>query len=120
VDLYQRNQSDVMLALACESFTERVVQRCGGSEAALAKLREDPDGEGVWLTQFVDGFFDDWLLNDASAAAFVLVSLEKRPMPASDAGTVSEVLQRQSRLVFAELLRGKVDQALQQALGVGL
>jgi hypothetical protein len=120
MDLYQRNQFDVMLALACESFTERIVQRCGGSENALRALRDDPNGEGVWLTQFVDGFFDDWLLNDASAAAFVLVSLEKRPLPASEGGPVGEVLQRQARQVFTDLLRQKVDQALQQALGVGM
>jgi hypothetical protein len=120
MDLYARNQFDVMLALACESFSERVVQRCAGSENALRALREDPNGEGVWLDQFVTGFFDEWLLNDASAAAFVLVALEKRPLPADPGGTVTEVLQRQARIAFAELLRFKVDQALQQAIGTGM
>ena len=120
MDLYARNQFDVMLALACESLAERVVQRCAGATNALRQLREDPNGEGVWLDQFVDGFFDEWLLNDASAAAFVLVNLEKRQLPADEGGTVNEVLQRQARVAFGELLRHKVDQALQQSLGTGM
>jgi len=120
MDLHERNQFDVMLALACEALAERAIQRCAGTENALRRLREDPDGEGVWLSQFVDGFFDDWLLTDTSAAAFVLVNLEKRALPADPGGTVGEVMQRQARAVFAELLRAKVDQALQQALSSGM
>jgi hypothetical protein len=120
MDLYARNQFDVMLALACEAFTERIVQRCAGTANALTCLRQDPNGEGVWLDQFVNGFFDEWLLTDSSAAAFVLVALEKRQLPASEAGTVAEVLQSHARTAFTELLRNKVDQALQQSLGTGM
>lgn len=115
MDPYQRQQFDVLLLTAADRFAERVVQRCGGHAEALRRLRENPDGEGVWLGDYVDAVFADFCLDDADGAAFVLRALRKRQVTADDRGTVNDVLVRLAKAAFAGLLAAKVTEALDRA-----
>lgn len=107
-----------------ESFAERIVQRCAGQDAAIAALADDPEGEGVWLSQFVDAVFDEWCLADADGAAFVLRALRTRPLPADGltqlsadlvGGTVEQLLIGTAKATFAQLLRNKVLESMRRA-----
>jgi hypothetical protein len=69
VDPYRRQHFDWLLHEASADFVERVVHRCGGPQPALEALRADPQGEGVWLDQFVEAVFDEHLLGDAAVPA---------------------------------------------------
>lgn len=121
MEYYRRQQFDSMLAISAESFVERIVQRCGGGENALNRLREDPQGDGIWLDEYVDAVFEEWLLNEASGSVFVLESLQKRPFPAVDqSGTVGEVMVRTAKRVYADLLRDRVVEVLGRQLAVGV
>ncbi|MEU9890547.1 hypothetical protein [Sphaerisporangium sp. NPDC051011] len=115
MDAYQRQQFDVMLLTAAERFAERIVQRCEGQDNALRRLRTDPQGEGVWLDEYVDAVFADFCLDDAAGSAFVLQALHKRQVTVDDTGTVSDVLARLARKAFAELLAAKVIEAMDRA-----
>ena len=119
MEYYRRQQFDSMLAISAESFVERIVQRCGGGELALERLRDDPQGSGVWLDEYVDAVFEEWLLTDASGAAFVLEALEKRPVSLTINGRVADVLQAMARRVYADLLRDRVTEVLGRQLAVG-
>lgn len=92
MEAYQRQQFDFLLLTAAERFAERLVQRCGGAGPARARLRADPQGEGVWLDQFAQAIFRDFLLNNPAGACFVLQALACRPAPAPTAGATIEAL----------------------------
>ena len=83
MDLHLRQQFDVLLGTAGESFVERIVQRCAGQANALAALTRDRNAEGVWLDDFVDALFADQCLDNAEGAAWVLTALKARPMTAA-------------------------------------
>lgn len=115
MDLHLRQQFDLLLQMATERLTERAVQRCEGAENALARLQSDPDGEGVWLGDFVDAFFDDALLDNPAGACFVLRALEKRPAPTiTPGGSVGDVLRALAKQSFRDLLARKAEDALAQ------
>ena len=118
--LHERQHLDLLLQMAVERLTERAVQRCQGAKNALGQLRDDPDGEGVWLADFLDAFFQDACLNNTAGAAFVLQSLEKRPVevPATE-GRVGDVLQTMARQVFRDLVARKAEESLSQQLAYG-
>ena len=82
VDLHLRQQFDVLLAQSGAAFVERLVARCGGVAQAIDALRDDPDGDRVWLTRFVDAVFADWCLDNADGACFVLAALRNREIAA--------------------------------------
>ncbi|MCX9192324.1 hypothetical protein C3Y87_13065 [Carbonactinospora thermoautotrophica] len=115
MDAYLRQQFDVLLLTAADRFAERIIQRCEGATNALQRLRADPQGEGVWLDEFVDAVFADFCLDDAAGAAFVLQALHKRQVTVEDTGTVSDVLVRLAKKVFADLLAAKVIEAMERA-----
>jgi hypothetical protein len=115
VDAHLRQQFDVLLLTAADRFAERVVQRCAGTANALERLHADPGGEGVWLDAYVDAVFAEFCLDDVAGAAFVLQALHKRPVVVEDSGTVSDVLVRLAKQVFAERLAAKVTEALDRA-----
>ena len=115
MDPYRRQHFDWLLHEASADFVERVVHRCGGPQPALEALRADPQGEGVWLDQFVEAVFDEHLLGDAAGACFVLEALERRALPADPGGPVPEVLGRLARAAFAEVLAARAAQDLQRA-----
>lgn len=107
MNAHERQAFDVLLRLAVEHYAERLEQRCQGADAAAARLAADPDGDGVWLTQFVDAVFQDHLLDNTAGACFVLGALERRPAPAATGpGTaIATTLGSMARAAFAALLR---------------
>jgi hypothetical protein len=100
MELFLRQQFELLLQEATGNFTERVVHRCGGPDLALERMRSDPDGEGVFRGEFVNAFFDENLLNNPAGYCFVLEALERRTLPADPGGTVVEVLQRLAHAAF--------------------
>jgi hypothetical protein len=119
MDLHERQHFDSLLHLAVERLTERSVQRSEGAANALRQLREDPDGKGVWLGDFLDAFFADALLDTPAGAAFVLQALERQPLAARVDGTVGEGLRQLARQAFRALLVKKLDESLSQQLAYG-
>jgi len=111
----------MLLRAAVERFCERIVQRCEGIGPALKQLRDNPQGEGVWLDDFVGAFFQDSLLDNPGGACFVLQALQRRPVPdrvlptdgAID-GSIGDHLQHTARRAFAALLAQKAAEALSQ------
>lgn len=116
MELYLRQQFELILSEATGNFVERIVHRCGGEEPALAQLRTDPNAEGVWIDEFVDNFFEEHLLTGVAGAAFVLQALEKRNVPADDGGVVGEVLPRLARSAFADVLAQQAAQLIQRSM----
>lgn len=117
MELHARQQFDFFLNAAIERFVDRVEQRCGGPVPARARLRDDPNSEGVWLDDFVVALFGDFLLDNVAGSAFVLQALARRPAPmtASLAGeTVERYLGRLARDAFGAVLRLKAEEALEQ------
>jgi len=114
VELYLKQQFELMLQDATGNFTERIVHRCGGPVNALALLADDPDGEGVFRSEFVQACFEDNLINNAAGYCFVLESLERRELPADPGGPVGEVLARLAKAAFADVLTTMTAQLIQR------
>jgi hypothetical protein len=114
MDLHEKQQFDFLLNTSVERYVERLEQRNGGVEIALQRLRRDPESEGVWLSRFSQAIFDDFLLNNVEGACFVLKALAKRSGPAMEAGKLEATLISMAQRAFAELLRQKTDEALEQ------
>jgi hypothetical protein len=117
VDLHERQQFDLLLQLSVERYVERLEQRNEGAENALLRLRKDPESAGIWLGEFVEAIFQDFLLNTADGAAFVLRALPKRRILALHTGTVEAVLAAMARDAFGDLLRQKTDEELERRMG---
>ncbi|MGF1647438.1 MAG: hypothetical protein ACFCVF_11060 [Kineosporiaceae bacterium] len=117
--LHERAQFDFLLNTAAERFVERLVQRAGGLEEGLAALRADPNGEGVWLDEFVRAVLRDFLLDNTEGSCFVLQALADRALdaaPGNGAGTVREALGGLAVRAFSSVLAVKVDQGIEMAL----
>ena len=112
MELFLRQQFDVLLQEATGNCTERIVHHMQGPEAAIAALQDGTAGPAI--DDFVDAFFSENLLDSPAGCAFVLEALHNRTVPPDPGGTVSEVLGRQARAAFAELLSGQVSQAIQR------
>ncbi len=107
MELFARQHFDVIVREAAANYAERCVYRSGGPAQALAA---DP----VDLDAFVDAFFAENLLEDTAGACFVLEALERRTLPADPGGPVAEVLARQARAAFSDVLVDLTRQVLQQ------
>lgn len=116
MELFLRQQFDLLLMEATGNFVERIVHRCGGEQEALDRLKADPDGDGVWISEFVSAFFEENLLQGTGGSAFVLEALEKRSLPADEGGPVPDVLQRLARAAFTDVLAGQAGQLIQRNL----
>ena len=116
MELHERAQFDFLLNTAAERFVERLVQRTGGLEPGLAALRADPQGDGVWIDEFVRAVLRDFLLDNTAGACFVLGNCEKRHLEGLHSGTVQEVLADLAVRAFAGVLQVKVDQGIEMAL----
>lgn len=114
MELYLRQQFELLLQEATGNFTERITYRCGGQDAALEQLRSAPDGEGVLRATFVRAFFEEHLLNSVSGYCFVLDALEKRTLPADPGGPATEVLQRLAEAAFTDVLTAMTAQLIQR------
>jgi hypothetical protein len=116
MELHERAQFDFLLNTAAERFVERLVQRTGGLEEGLAALRADPQGEGVWLDEFVRAVLRDFLLDNTAGSCFVLGNLEKRTLEGVWSGSVQQVLGELAVRAFADVLALKADQGIEMAL----
>ena len=114
MELFLRQQFELLLQDATGNFAERIVHRCGGPEAALARLAEDPDGDGVHRGEFVRAFFQENLLDNPAGHAFVLEALERRTVPDVPGGTVADVLGRLAQAAFADVLTTMTAQLIQR------
>lgn len=112
-----------LLQIATDRFVERITQRQEGAKNALKLLQADPYGEGVWLDKFVDAFFEEFLLNNPAGSSFILRALAQRTYDARNmaqkAATVENLLERMAKDVFMQLLKQKVEEALEQSLVFG-
>lgn len=114
MELFLRQQFELLLQDATGNFAERTVYRCGGPDAALARLADDPDGDGVHRGQFVTAFLQENLLDNTAGHAFVLEALERRTVPAVEGGAVSDVLARLAHAAFADVLTTMTAQLIQR------
>lgn len=119
MELYQKQQFDFLLLTSAERFAERIVQRCEGQDNAHAKLKENRNADGVWLDQFVEAIFDDFLLNNTAGAVFILSALERRNIEFSGNGKIEQVLQTMAKQAFGDLLYIKTIESLEQSIGIG-
>ena len=117
MDLHLRQQFDFLLATAVQRYVERLEQRNEGAENALQRLAEQPNAEGVWLDDFVNAVFQDFLLDNGAGACFVLQALEKRSHREIPAGQVADSLITLAKAAFAELLQSKTLETLEQRSG---
>jgi len=103
MDLHERQQFDFLLQVAVERYVERV---------------EQMGPQMVKLEDFTNAIFADFLLDNVDGASFVLRALSRQTMPAIPAGDVEDVLVGAAKAVFADLLRRKVAESLEQRSGV--
>jgi hypothetical protein len=114
MELYLKQQFELLLQDATGNFTERIVHRCGGPEAALERLATDPEGDGVFRGDFVRAFFDDNLLSNTAGHCFVLEALERRTVGDDPGGSVADVLARLAHAAFADVLTTMTAQLIQR------
>ncbi|MEN1680137.1 MAG: hypothetical protein AAGJ46_11130 [Planctomycetota bacterium] len=114
MDLHQQQQFAFLMQTAAERYALRLQERFRGASEGLDQLRANPEGEGVALPSFVDAIFEDFLLNNAAGACFVLQSLPKRRPPEVTAETVEESLVAMAKRLFRDLLLDKTLETLEQ------
>jgi hypothetical protein len=114
MELFLRQQFELMLQDATGNFTERIVHRCGGEDVALARLRGDPEAEGVHRTAFVSAFFEENLIDNLAGYCFILEALERRSVPADQGGPVADVLGRLAKSAFSDVLTTMTAQLIQR------
>ncbi|NGQ94364.1 hypothetical protein G3578_04130 [Brevibacillus sp. SYP-B805] len=123
MDPHEQQYVNLLLAMAVDRFSERIIQRNEGAQNALDRLRTNPQGDGVWLNEFVDAFFRDALLDNPAGSCLILQALANRrlnvPSPIFERATVGEVLQEMAKQTFATLLQQKTEEALEQTLVFG-
>ncbi|MCB9077957.1 MAG: hypothetical protein H6631_10215 [Anaerolineaceae bacterium] len=118
MELYKRQQFEFLLVTAVDRYIDRLIQRNQGAENALAKLRNAPQGDGIWLDQFVDALFEDFLLNNIGGACFILQALAKQVAAAPPSGLIETVLVAMARDAFGDILRRKTEEVLEQQISM--
>jgi hypothetical protein len=117
MDLYQQQQFGFFLQTATERYVARLEERFRGADGALTVLKQDPNGDGVWLDQFTEAVFEDFLLNNIAGSCFILQCLPKRSVEVSEPGTVESTLIQMAKKLFADLLLQKTIESLEQHSG---
>lgn len=112
MELFLRQQFEILLQEATGNCTERIVHHMQGPENALAAINDGSAAEAV--NEFVDAFFTENLLDSPAGCAFILEALHNRTLPPDPGGNVAEVMGRQARAAFAELLTNQVSQNIQR------
>lgn len=113
--LHQQQQFDFLLHTAVERYVERLTYRCSGVNAALQRLREDAESEGVRLTEFAQAVFRDFLLDNAAGAAFVLQAMaQSQPIEVPQQPTLEAQLQAMAVAAFARIMRSKTEETLER------
>ncbi|EZP77504.1 hypothetical protein H839_07714 [Parageobacillus genomosp. 1] len=120
---HEQQYFNLLLAMAVDRFSERIIQRNEGVQKALERLRANPDGEGIWLNEFVDAFFRDALLDNPAGSCLILQALANQRVNdlsnIVERVTVGEMLQEMAKQTFAVLLHRKTEEALEQTLAFG-
>lgn len=114
MELYERQQFDFLLTTAVARYVERLEQRNQGAANALARLRDNPEQDGIRLTEFVMALFADFLLDNPDGACFVLRAVPRRCVEPPATGTVAEILHAMATATFADLLKHKALERLEQ------
>lgn len=127
MDLHEKQQFGFFLQTATERYVARLEERFRGADAAIAAIHSNDNVYRDMLTQFVDAVFEDFLLNNAGGASFILQALAKRKLNTSDsnettkfpkdADTVETLLVLMAKRVFTELLQLKTIESLEQHTG---
>ena len=118
MDLYKQQQFGFFLQTATERYVARLEERFRGAAAALEKIKLDANAEGVWLDEFVDAVFEDFLLNNVEGACFVLQALAKRQIEESiPPGQVEATIIAIAKTLFAQLMLQKTIESLEQHSG---
>lgn len=116
MNLHERQQFDFLLMTATERFVDRLIQRQMGAGNALARLREDANGEGIWLDEFVGAIFQDFLLDNIGGACFVLTALARSRVEVTAGKNVEETLVGMAKRGFGDLLQRKTEEYLEQEM----
>ena len=114
MNLHEQQQFDFLLSNAVERFVERIEQRNAGAENALSLLRADPNSASIWLDEFTQAIFRDFLLDNPEGHCFILCSLARRMAVAVPAAKICDSLALLARHAFSELLRSKSEELLEQ------
>lgn len=112
--LHEKQYFDFLLATAVERFVERLEQRNEGAENALPRLRDDPNGPGIWLDEYTDAIFRDFLLDNVAGACLVLSALSRRQAAATPPDRIENTLLLMAKRAFADLLHAKAEEILEQ------
>ena len=115
MDDHERLYIDSLIHEACDLVCQTAIQRLAGPTNVLRRLREDPNGDGIWLDRFVKMFLAERALSGAAGSCAILQALSTRPMPAADGSTIGELLDASASMAFADLVRIKADEALELA-----
>ena len=113
MDLYQQQQFCFFLQTATERFVARLEERFRGADSALEQIKSDRHSEELRLDEFVDAVFEDFLLNNAAGACFVLQSLAQRTIDSVEGGSVEATLITMAKRLFRELMLQKTIEALE-------
>lgn len=120
---HEQQYFNLLLTMAVGRFSERLIQRNEGAQKALERLRANPQGEGIWLNEFVDAFFRDTLLDNPAGSCLILQALANQRVHdlsnIVERVTVGEMLQEMAKQTFAALLHRKTEEALEQTLAFG-
>lgn len=112
MELFLRQQFELLLQEATGNCTERIVHHRGGPEMALAAINDGSAQDAIM--EFVEAFFSENLLDSAAGCAFVLEALHTREVPAAEAGPVANVLDFLAKAAFADVLSTQVSQLIQR------
>ena len=70
---------------------------------------------GIWLDEFVDAIFQDFLLDNLAGACFVLKAMAKSKIEAVEVGkNIEATLMAMSKTAFRQILLSKTDEYLEQ------
>lgn len=123
MDPHEQQYFNLLLAMAADRLSERIIHRNEGVQKALERFRENPQGEGIWLNEFVDAFFREALLDNPAGYCLILQALANRPViefpNIAENVTVGEMLEKMAKQIFAVLLHRKTEEALEQTLALG-
>ncbi|MDX1929909.1 MAG: hypothetical protein SFV81_25505 [Pirellulaceae bacterium] len=126
--LYERQQFEFFLQTAVERYVERLEQRFRGADAAMENLRQEPNGQGVWLEGFCEAVFEDFLLNNIDGACFILRAMAQQKLVPIDSSvdfaqstekqiSVESHLRDLAKRQFSQLLYNKALESLEQHSG---
>ncbi len=119
MDLHAQQQFDFLLQTAVERLCLRLQEHHRGAQAALEHLAS-PNQEqaaAAEVQQFVEALFQDFLLDNAAGACFVLQGLAGRKVPpveSRNCPNIEALLVSLAKAALGELLQRKARECLEQ------